>query len=188
MHLEAMRFVMRMKAIFPDYFKTKTRKVVEIGSYNVNGGVKWLFDSPGYFGVDIYKGKGVDIVCDGHNVRIKAETYISVECFEHDVNWKKTLQRMIDNTTECLIISCAYTGREEHGTRSRNPEESPATTSYYRNLSWGDLFDVIRPQFPYVRFWVDEKHCDIYCIAFKQKPKINPSIIKYIGYFKNKFK
>jgi len=126
-------------------------RVIEIGSYDVNGEIRSLFrDMPldEYLGVDLIEGPGVDLVCHGHEVSLPQETYdlaISVECFEHDPFWKQTFEKMVDLVKPggWVVFSCATKGRPEHGTHRSDPRLSPGTSSlgseYYRNLSASDF-------------------------------------------------
>lgn len=75
------------------------KKIIEIGSLDVNGEIKSLFENFDiYHGVDIAKGKNVDIV--GHfasaSVQEKIEkSYDLIICcnvLEHDKNWRNTFE------------------------------------------------------------------------------------------------
>lgn len=122
----------------------ETFRVLEIGSLDVNGSIRPLFDkAEQYIGVDLVPGKSVDFV--GHasslpNELGKFELVLSAEVLEHDRNWKATLKRAYEMLSGegLFIISCASTGRPEHGTPRTDPTQSPGTSAkqdwYYRNL------------------------------------------------------
>lgn len=64
--------------------------VLEIGSLNINGGVRDFFpDAKKYIGIDMEKGKGVDKVLQAHNI-LKVwkpktfDTVVCLEMLEHD--------------------------------------------------------------------------------------------------------
>src|SRR3990167_11498216 len=61
------------------------RRVVEIGSRDINGGVRPLFDGSGYVGVDLVDGAGVDKVGDIINLAdgLTADCVLSTEALEH---------------------------------------------------------------------------------------------------------
>ena len=124
--------------------------ILEIGSYDVNGTVRSYFTNSTYIGVDLIKGPGVDIVSDGENLDHPDETYditISCECFEHNPHWVKTLVNMIRMTKPggIVIVTCATTGRLEHGTTRTSPncDGSPGSQTlgweYYLNLTEADF-------------------------------------------------
>jgi SAM-dependent methyltransferase len=64
------------------------KTVLEIGSMNVNGSVRDLFDrAAAYYGVDIAPGEGVDLVCKASELPWPDRTFDVVVCtemLEHD--------------------------------------------------------------------------------------------------------
>lgn len=118
--------------------------VLEIGSYDVNGSVRRLFDSATrYVGVDLVAGPGVDLVIAGKDVDAPDGSFdvvLSGECFEHDADWRQTLRAMVRLTRPggLVIFTCATRGRVEHGTRRTSAADSPGTqalgSDYYRNV------------------------------------------------------
>lgn len=77
----------------------KGKKILEIGSYDVNGSVRKYFESFGpkcYYGVDITEGPCVDEICDAENVldRFGPKSFdivILTEVLEHVTNWQKVI-------------------------------------------------------------------------------------------------
>jgi SAM-dependent methyltransferase len=122
-------------------------RVLEVGSYDVNGSVRGLFDEVAvavYTGVDLVEGPGVDRVQYGHEVDDPAGSFdvtLSAECFEHDPNWRETFANMVRLTRPGGVVTftCASVGRVEHGTRRTLVKDSPGTQAegvdYYRNLT-----------------------------------------------------
>lgn len=84
------------KEKYPDYFQGDI-KVLEVGSYNVNGSVRQFFDCDTYYGVDWRAGPGVDVVCFAHDMKFdhKFDTIISASMLEHDPYWKKSLSSIV---------------------------------------------------------------------------------------------
>lgn len=156
----------------------KDKKVLEIGSYDVNGSIRHLFENSEYTGVDLTEGPGVDIVCDAHKLALDSEFFdisLSCECFEHNPEWLKTFLNMYRMTKKggILAFTCATTGRLEHGTTRTSPSSSPGTQSigwdYYLNLTekdfrkkidFGELFE------DYL-FMVYKKTRDLYFVGKK---------------------
>lgn len=69
---------------------------LEVGSLDVNGSVRDLFDGP-YVGVDARPGPGVDAVMDGHGLSFTAESFdvvVSTEMLEHDQAFWLSLAEM----------------------------------------------------------------------------------------------
>jgi SAM-dependent methyltransferase len=126
-------------------------RVLEVGSYDVNGSVRGLFENTGqesYVGVDLVEGPGVDRVQYGHEVDDPDGSFdvtVSAECFEHDENWQKTFANMVRLTRPGGVVTftCASLGRVEHGTRRTLVTDSPGTQAegmdYYRNLTAEDF-------------------------------------------------
>jgi len=81
----------------------ENKRILEVGSKYVNGSVRPLiekfFNPKEYIGVDIEKGKFVDIVCDAENLvdYFGKETFdvvISTELLEHVKDWRKVINNM----------------------------------------------------------------------------------------------
>lgn len=148
-------------------------RVLEIGSYDVNGTIRALFDRAAeYVGVDLTPGPGVDRVDYGHEVDDPDATFdvaISGECFEHDPHWRETFANMVRLTRPggLVAFSCAARGRPEHGTRRTTRDLSPGTQAvgldYYRNLSRSDLDGLpLDEWFGAWRAWYLPTHFDLY--------------------------
>lgn len=127
-------------------------KVLEIGSFYVNGSIRPFFDGSEYVGVDLCEGPGVDLVSPGHELKMPNGSFdlsISCECFEHDPHWMETFKNMIRLTREggLVVFTCATTGRVEHGTSRSGADQSPGSQSigwdYYHNLTENDLLSKI---------------------------------------------
>jgi SAM-dependent methyltransferase len=122
--------------------------VLDIGSLDINGNNRYLFEQCDYTGIDIGEGPNVDVVCSGHLFKSddNFNVVISTECFEHDEYWQQTLKNVINNLLSVgglFLFSCAAPGRPEHGTKKTSPKDSPFTTDYYRNLSEEDIRSVL---------------------------------------------
>ena len=129
-HKEQIDFFVKVKNKFPDVFKNCD--VLDIGSLDINGNNRYLFENYTYTGVDIGPGNNVDVISKGHEFKPdkKYDIVISSECFEHDMYYKKTILNCIELTKQggLFTFTCATTGRPEHGTRrSGKPMDSPHT-------------------------------------------------------------
>jgi SAM-dependent methyltransferase len=151
-HINQQKFCVAVRTAFPEYFKNK--RVLDIGSLDINGSNRPLFVDCDYLGVDIGPGRNVDIVAKAHELDLPDDTFdvvISTECFEHDKFYRETLQnacRML-KPGGLLLFTCASTGREEHGTVAAHADSSPFTSatqgwdSYYKNLTEEDVREAI---------------------------------------------
>lgn len=154
-------------------------RVLEIGSYDVNGSVRSLFPTAGrYVGVDLVAGPGVDLVEFGNRLDHDDDIYdvtISSECFEHDQHWPETFANMVRMTRPggLVAFSCASRGRPEHGTARTDGTQSPGTHAvgldYYRNLQTSDFEQALplRAMFSEYRTWSLRTHFDLYFAGVK---------------------
>lgn len=177
MHSQQVEYVQHVKNIYPNNFVSS--KVLEVGSLDINGSIRMLFNNCLYTGVDIGPGPGVDLVAEGQNLDFASGTYdtvISCECFEHNPFWVPTFANMhrIARRRGLIIMTCATTGREEHGTTNSVPWASPLTIGkgwgYYKNLTEDDFrekFD-IDAMFDKYEFSVDEYHHDLFFWGIKK--------------------
>jgi SAM-dependent methyltransferase len=157
-------------------------KILEVGSYDVNGSVRTLLPQSHYLGLDLLQGPGVDLVSSDGSIPSDIGSFdiaISCECFEHNPYWPDTLKAMLDRVVDngLLIISCATRGRLEHGTIRTSPESSPGTQSrgwdYYKNLVPKDFFSVIDidSEFDDYIFLTNRYSKDLYFVGSKGKGK-----------------
>lgn len=96
MHVSIMQFI----GTKINLSELEGKRVLEVGSYNVNGGVGGILKNWGkpaeYIGADIEEGPGVDIVCNAENLIDKFgensfDFVISVEMMEHVRDWQKVI-------------------------------------------------------------------------------------------------
>ena len=136
-HYAQQQYCISIKERFPDKFHSAS--VLDVGSMDINGNNRYLFDNCEYTGIDIGEGKNVDQVISGNLFKSETEfdVIISTECFEHDKFWVAT----IFNTWMHLkrgglyLFTCALDGRPEHGTTRTDSWSSPFTNDYYMNLN-----------------------------------------------------
>lgn len=172
-HESQISFLLKVKALMAEKFKNC--RVLDIGSLDLNGNNRYLFEDYKYLGVDIGYGENVDLVCCGHEVKDAHgfDVVISTECLEHDQFWPKTLANMIILTKPngLMLFSCATTGRPEHGTTRTSPADSPYTNDYYHNLGIEEIDKAIdfSKYFKQYEFIVQTTpSCDLYFWGIKK--------------------
>lgn len=154
MHAQAFDFVARHAAgIAP-------RTVLEIGSHDVNGGVRSLFPTARrYHGIDIAAGPGVDEVADAADWRA-AESFdlvVTTEVLEHAPRWRDVVQNAWHALAAggVLLLTCATDPRPEHsaidGWALREGE-------WYGNVPASHMIAVVRDLEP--RRWLVEVGVD----------------------------
>jgi SAM-dependent methyltransferase len=179
-HLQQRVFCEKIKARLPQYFMGTM--AMDIGSFDINGNNQYLFDTQSlYLGVDVALGRNVDIVCPAYALGLPDSTFdviVSTECLEHDWHWAETLRNAIRMLRPggLLLITCATTGRPEHGTRRTTPQDAPllstvddAWADYYRNLTEEDIRAAIDipDSFQLVEFSIGEETHDLYFFGVK---------------------
>jgi len=73
------------------------KKILDVGSYDVNGTVKPIFEKGQYVGLDMEAGPNVDVVGVSHNIPFEENEFdivVSTSCFEHDDMFWISFQEM----------------------------------------------------------------------------------------------
>lgn len=188
-HPEQNEFFSSIRAFFPQAFSRA--RVLEVGALDINGSVRQLFSDCDYTGVDLQLGPGVDLACPGQLLEFPTagfDTVISAECFEHNPFWRETFANMMRMCRPggMVLVSCASTGRKEHGTTRTNPDASPFTVQarwdYYRNLTPELLTRGI-----HLAGWLSDWHCwvnhisrDLYFIGLRgqDERRLDPKLVQ----------
>ena len=170
-HAQQHNYIAHLRTKWPQHYVGQP--VLEVGSLDINGSVRQFFTDCDYTGVDLAPGPGVDVVCAGQDLAWpdgSFGTVITTECFEHNPYWQMTFDHMLRvcRPGGLMIMTCATTGRAEHGTARTTPSDSPLTVArgwhYYQNLTQADFerhwsFDLV---FDSYEWQVDHDHHDLY--------------------------
>jgi len=149
-HPTQQKYCEDIKVKFPEFFKGI--RVLDIGSLDVNGSNRYLFEDCEYIGLDVAPGKNVDVVCIAHeyNNDNLFDVVISTNALEHDIYHKFTLKKMISLLKSGgLLFFSAANSFKEHGTKRKNPTSSNTSlmsekwSNYYKNLNPKDIVDVL---------------------------------------------
>lgn len=145
MHTEVTHHIIKTKNLFTEYFSNK--KILEVGSLDINGSIRGAFHNCEYIGLDVGEGKGVDVVCPIHEYihPLEFDVVVSTEMLEHDVHWQDSLKQMYENLKPggLLILTCAGPQRQEHGTTRTTPGDAPFTNDWYRNITLEDFSSIL---------------------------------------------
>jgi len=164
-------------------------RILEVGSFDVYGTFRSMFESAGeYIGIDLSDGPGVDLVLSAHEMVVGGEfagesaagnfdVVISCEALEHDPDWRLTVTNSLTllRSPGMLVVTCASTGRPEHGTTRTNPEESPGTQSlgwdHYANVGLEEFIAHVRSVDPtlQVHAWRNPRIFDLYAVVIKSE-------------------
>ena len=145
--------------------------IAEIGSRDVNGGIKHLFsDYESYTGIDILDGENVDIVIDAADWKPDKKycCIVSTETFEHTKNWPQILKVCSDSLTDngVLIITCATNPRIPHS--AHTDKERVMFGEYYGNVSRQDFVAAAVAAGLAPRVKIDSRAGDLYAICWKK--------------------
>jgi len=193
MHPEAKHFTIFVKKILRDFFIGK--RVLDVGSGDINGNNRFLFENCDYEGNDVIQANNVTIVSktkDLHFQNNSFDTIISTECFEHDPEYKESFIKIYNmlKPDGLFCFTCASTNRPEHGTRRTTPNDSYGTigkledmTDYYKNLTELDLNEVL-PLNNMFSVWNTYYNCiskDLYFVGIKKGNSTFNSLEKYVN-------
>jgi SAM-dependent methyltransferase len=183
-HIDQLKFIKEFKEFYIINNFNKDINVLEIGSLDVNGNIRNLFDFTNeYIGIDLEKGPNVDLVLNGTNINelnTNFDIIISCECFEHAKDWKLIFEKMcqISKPNSFIVISVASTGRVEHGTERSGNWQSPGNKDdYYLNLTKKDFIKNfnLKKIFSNHFFFYNVNSYDLYFVGikgFEQKKNI----------------
>jgi len=84
---------------YEKYCKTniENKKILDVGSYDVNGTMKPIFEKGQYIGLDMEEGPNVDVVGVSHDIPFKDNEFDIIacsSCFEHDDMFWVSFQEM----------------------------------------------------------------------------------------------
>ena len=193
MHKEAREFTLFVRRILSEFFIGKV--VLDVGSGDINGNNKFLFENCEYNGNDVIQAPNVTIVSNTKDLPFKDNTFdtiVSTECFEHDPEYKESIIKIYNmlKPNGLFCFSCASTGRPEHGTRRTNPNDSYGTignledmSDYYKNLTEIDLNNVLllNTTFSVWDTYYNNDSKDLYFVGIKKGNYNFNSLEKYIN-------
>lgn len=197
MHYQARDFTLFVKSIFSSYFINKC--VLDVGSGDINGNNRFLFENCEYHGNDVIQAKNVTIVSRTKDLPFGANTFdtiISTECFEHDPEYKESFKKIYEMLKPggLFFFTCASTGRPEHGTRRTTSCDSYGTlgniedmSDYYKNLTEIDLNDVLPLNILFSTWdtYFHDEAKDLYFVGIKKTESelvVNNTLKKYTVY------
>jgi SAM-dependent methyltransferase len=180
MHYHQQKFTIRVRETLQPFFFEKD--VLDIGSQDINGNNRFLFFNCQYTGIDIGNGKNVDVVSSGHLYKPEKQfdVVISTECLEHDMYYRETIQNVCNNLLKSgglFLMTCASTGRPEHGTNRISSSDSPITSvineewsNYYKNLTEQDFRECVNVEktFSHYYFEYEPYAKDLYFFGIKK--------------------
>jgi len=193
MHIEARDFTMFIKKILCDFFMNKC--VLDVGSGDINGNNRFLFENCEYNGNDVIQAPNVTIVSKTKDLLFSDNTFdtiISTECFEHDPEYKESFVKIYNmlKSDGLFCFTCASTGRAEHGTKRTTPGDSYGTigkledmSDYYKNLTEIDINEVLplNQMFSVWDTYYNDASHDLYFVGIKKGSSNLTTLEKYVN-------
>lgn len=141
MHGAARRFVTRVVRDHGPF-----EHVVEIGSRDINGSIRTLFDGAHtYVGIDLYEGPSVDWAGDAAEFKPEQapDCVVCCEVLEHAPDWPGLIHVAAGWLAPggCLIVTCAGPGRPEHS--GIDGRKVLRDGEHYGNVSRQDLLHAL---------------------------------------------
>ena len=197
MHPQVIKFVNFVKMILPNFFINK--KVLDVGSGDINGNNKSLFTNCEYNGNDVIEAPNVTIVSRTKNLPFKNEyfdTIVSTECFEHDPELKDSLVKIYSMLKQggLFFFTCASTGRKEHGTINNRSHCSYGTIgniedmmNYYKNVNEYDFNEILNVKnlFSVWDTYYNDESKDLYFIGIKKTIDSTENVESLSKYYDN---
>lgn len=179
MHIEARDFTIFVQQVLRDFFINK--KVLDVGSGDINGNNRFLFENCEYHGNDVIPARNVTIVSRTKDLPFpddSFDTIISTECFEHDPDYVESLTKIYKMLRPggLFVFTCASNGRPEHGTRRTTVHDSYGTIGnvadmqdYYKNLDSNDVNKVMnfKETFQCYDTYYNMRSKDLYFVGIK---------------------
>lgn len=144
-------------------------RVLEVGSYDVNGTPRNLFSNrkrfPKYIGVDMRTGPSVDVVCNTHELVNKFDTQsfdviVDMERLEHDSNPFESYHQLYRVAAPGAFV--IITTRSWNGFR---PHDFPS--DYWRFLDNGIISLLTCAKFKAIHTEYGENNQAVYALGFK---------------------
>jgi hypothetical protein len=118
----------------------RARLVIELGSRDVNGSVRGLFDAERYIGIDVRPGNGVDIVADGATYTPPAPPDLVVTCevLEHTPEAEAIIRQALTILPAGgrLLVTAAAPERAPHSAEDGGPLRAG---EFYQGIAADDL-------------------------------------------------
>jgi autotransporter strand-loop-strand O-heptosyltransferase len=121
-HRNQQMFCEKIKNMFSEYFVNT--KVLDIGSLDINGNNRYLFNNSKYIGIDRQDGENVSIVTEFLEYECPKNYFdivISTESLQEDDNYQETISKIIDviRPGGAFLLTCASDKRVNDNTKNK---------------------------------------------------------------------
>lgn len=145
------------------------RRVLEIGSRQINGEIRSLFRAAeSYVGLDLVAGAGVDVVADGatYQAPVAPDRIVCCEVLEHTPDAAAILANAWAQlaVSGWLVVTCAADPRPAHSAVDGGPLRPG---EFYRNLTPRVIHDALKPAPDLHDYDLDSMNGDLRVTAWK---------------------
>jgi hypothetical protein len=162
MHGSVLAWLRTVKAHRPELFCGV--RVLECGSYDINGSARPLFEDCEYIGLDWRPGPGVDVVSLVHQYRPAApfDVVVSTEMLEHDPHWVGSLWSMTAALRPggSLLLTWATPARDVHEV------DCAPKAGHYQGLQLAEVVKAIMPWYEEIEAQTARGNLDAYLAAY----------------------
>lgn len=140
MHHANRLFWKRAAKRYPRWFKEPSR-VLEFGSFSVNGSIRDQFTTPFYIGLDWRPGPCVDVVSLAHKAPFAPasfDTVASASMLEHDPYWRESIAKMVEVLKPDGLLALSWGAM-----RNRPHEFATAPDGEFHALAAGKVLDLL---------------------------------------------
>lgn len=139
MHAEPLAFLQRVRKEHPRLFRRS--RVLECGSYDINGSPRGLFEDADYIGIDWRPGPGVDVAQLVHEYQPAQpfDVVVSTEMLEHDPHWERSVRAMIGHLAPGGALMLTWASPR----RTRHEVDCAPQADYYCGLDLQEVLDVV---------------------------------------------
>ena len=160
-HIAQRNWCKEIKEKYPSYFFEQ--RVLDVGSLDINGNNKELFEECEYVGLDVIEGDNVDVISVAHQYEPDElfNVVLSTNALEHDIHYELTIKKMIDllKPKGFIFVSAGYKYKI-HGTLKHGPENSGTSkmkrkwANYYKNLTIKDIINIVNFEEIFKEFYI----------------------------------
>ena len=167
-HTDQKDFCVRMKQRYPQLFAN--RQVLDVGSRDINGNNRFLFDTGSYIGLDVNPGANVDLVGKIHTLDQPDGSYdfiVSTEMLEHDFYWEQSIKAMVRllRKNGALLMTCGGENRGVHGLNNFTCPEAP---NHYRNIGMTEFLLATEEKMKHLVVEYNPYKCDLYYFGIRR--------------------
>jgi autotransporter strand-loop-strand O-heptosyltransferase len=143
-HINQQMFCEKIKNNHPEYFNNV--KVLDIGSIDINGNNRYLFENSKYIGIDRNDGPNVNIVSEFKDYECPNNYFdivISTETLQEDDNYKDTISKIMDvlRPGGAFVLTCSSDKRVFDESKFKFTKDILQSIDKFKNIFPDGIFE-----------------------------------------------